>query len=317
MYGAIRLGLIGLGRHGARYAQHLSNGDVPGAVLAAAWRRDASRGAAQCAELSCRFEPDLERLLAADDIDAFCMVVPAGEHCKLACKIAARSKPLLLEKPLATTIEDGRTIVEAFERAGVPLVVAQTLRFDPLTRALKERSAGFGRLTSFGFEQRLENRGLSWEDDPVASGGGVLIQTSIHTVDALRVVTGRDLDVVAATTGRVHYRHNEDIALLHLRAGEILGDLRVSKVGLSRHMRFALYFVDGGLEADYIDRVLYETRGRHRTEVGMPEKPTVPALLEAFVAHVRGERANPVPPRDALESLAVVIRAYRAAQRPS
>jgi predicted dehydrogenase len=314
MYGPIRLGLIGLGRHGARYASHLANGDVPGAVLTAAWRRDAAAGAKQAEGASWRFEADLDLLLAAPDIDAYCLVVPAGEHCKLACKVAERRKPLLLEKPLARTMEEGRTIVEAFERAGAPLVIAQTLRFDPLTRLLAERSSRFGRLTGFGFEQRLENRGLAWEDDPQASGGGVLIQTAIHTIDALRLVTGRELEVVAATTSRVHYRNNEDLALLHLRAGDVVGDLRVSKIGESRHMRFALYFENGGLEADFIERTLYETRGRVRSAEVVPEEPTVPALLRAFVDHVGGRRDNPVPGRDALESLRVALNAYASAE---
>jgi hypothetical protein len=76
-------------------------------------------------------------------------------------------------------------------------------------------------------------------------------------------------------------------------------------------MRFALYFEDAGLEADFIDRALYQTRGRHRSATSIPEEPTVPALLRAFTAHVRGERDNPVPARDALESLRVVLDAYR------
>ncbi len=310
MYGPLRIGLIGLGRHGARYASHLTAGDVPGALLSAAWRRDAREGAEQCRKLSCRFEPDLERLLAAADLDAFCLVVPAGEHRRLACKIAERGKPLLIEKPLARTVPEAVEIIGAFERARTPLVVGQTLRFDPLTRALRERSAQFGRLTGFGFEQRLENRGLAWEDEPKTSGGGVLIQTAIHTVDALRVITGRELELLAATLGRVHYQNNEDVGLLHLRAGDVVGDLRVSKIGRSRHMRFALYFEDGGLEADYIERTLYETHGRDRSAVAVPEVPTVPLLLRAFAAHLRGEIENPVPPRDALESLRVIASAY-------
>ncbi len=314
MYGPLRIGLIGLGRHGARYAQHLSGGDVPGAQLVAAWRRDATVGAKQCEALGCRFEADLERLIAAPDVDALCLVVPAGEHCKIACRIAERRKPLLLEKPLAPTIADACTIIESFERESTQLVIAQTLRFDPLTIALRD-AAKIGRLTGFGFEQRLENRGLVWEDDPAASGGGVLIQTAIHTIDALRVVTGGELQVVAASIARVHYERNEDVALLQLRAGEILGDLRVSKIGRSRHMRFGLYFEDRGVEADYIERILYETRGRDRIATPIPEQATVPALLAAFVAHVRGEAENPVPPRDALESLRVVASAYALAER--
>jgi predicted dehydrogenase len=315
MYGSLRIGLIGLGRHGARYAQHLANREVSGVELVAAWRRDARAGAEQCRTFGCRFEPDLDRLIASPDIDAFCSVVPAGKHCKLACKIAEAGKPLLIEKPLARTVEEADTIIAAFEKAKVALTVAQTLRFDPLTVELRDRSRLFGRLTGFGFEQRLENRGLIWEDDPETSGGGVLIQTAIHTVDALRVVTGRDIEVAGAITRSVHYRKNEDLALVHLFAGDVLGDVRVSKIGRSRHMRFALYFEDGGLEADYIERALYETRGQTRTRTEVPAVPTVAVLLDAFAAHLRGERDNPVPPRDARDSLRAIQIAYASAER--
>lgn len=311
MYEPVRIGLIGLGRHGARYAEHLSRGEVNGAALAAAWRRDEAKGRAQCEAFGCRFESDVDRLIAADDVDALAVVVPVGEHVELACRIAEKQKPLLLEKPMSRTVREGDRICSAFEAAGAGLTIAQTLRFDPLTQALKQEAADMGRLTGFGFEQRLENRGLRWEDDPVASGGGVLIQTAIHTIDALRVVTNRALELVHATTARVHYEHNEDLALLTLSAEGVLGDVRASKIGRSRHMRFALYFEDGGLEADYIDRVLYVTRGRTRTARPVPPAATVPALLSSFVAHVRGEGANPVPARDALESLRVIEDAYR------
>jgi predicted dehydrogenase len=305
---AKRLALIGLGRHGARYAAHVARGDVPGVAIAAAWRRDREEGARQCASFGIRFEPDLDALLELD-VDAFVVVIPAGEHLAVARAIASRNKPLLLEKPMARTVAEGEQIARAFEEAGAPLTIGQTLRFDPLTRALAEGAARFGRLNGFGFEQRLENRGLAWEDDPISSGGGVLIQTAIHTVDALRFVTRRELRVVTATAGSVHYQNNEDLALLHVRAGDALGDVRVSKIGQSRHMRFALFFEDGGLEADYIDRALYETRGRERVAMSVPESPTVPSLLAAFLAHLDGG-PNPVPARDALESLRVIEAAY-------
>ena len=312
------IGLLGLGRHGLRYAGHLARGEIPGARLAAVWRRDRAAGEALAAELGATFEPRAEALAARSDVDAVIAAVPAALHRDLAEAVASAQKPLLLEKPLARTLEEGEAICRAFEAAGQVLMVAHTLRFDPLLPALGARMEALGPVTGFSFEQRLEPRGLPWEDDPAVAGGGVLLQTAIHTVDAVRVLLQPEaLELLHASLGQVGYRRVEDVGLLHLAARgsplaagrDVLGDVRASKIGGSRHMRFAVFLERGGLEADFIDRALIETRGRERTVTPVPELPTLVAAVRAFVAAVRGG-ANPVPGRDALASLAVVRAAY-------
>ncbi len=313
----LRIGLIGVGRHGRRYAKHLTQGDVKRARLSALWRRDSTLGREDEKTFGARFVPRLSDLLHAEDIDALICVVPAGSHLEIGLQVAQAQKPMLLEKPMARTVAEAEQLLKAFEKAQQPLTIAQTLRFDPLTTALKARcqeDRSLGALRGFGFEQRLEQRGLRWEDVPEDSGGGVIIQTGIHTIDALRFVTGGSVHTRNAAVGRVHYQHNEDLALLHLALqtehGELLGDVRVSKIGESRHMRFSLFFDQGGLEADYIERKLYETRGRERTVTEIPEAWTLLGVTQGFVDHVQGRGPNPVPPQDALESLRVVEQAY-------
>lgn len=315
---AIGIGLLGLGKHGIRYARHLAQGEIPGARLAAVWRRDRAQGEAVAAELGTRYHASPEALLADPEVAAVIMAVPAGLHGAMALQVAAAQKPLLLEKPLATELEAGRTIVQAFEEAGVPLCVAQTLRFDPLLAAMAEALATFGPLRGFGFEQRLEPRGLPWEDDPRLAGGGVLFQTAIHTVDALRVVTAAaEVEVLAATTRSVLYQNLEDHALLHLelrggphlRAGPALGDVRVSKIGGSRHHHFALYAEGGGIEADFIDRRLTITLGRQRSSRSVPEQATVVSTTRAFVEALQAGLPMPITGADALENVRILSEA--------
>ncbi len=313
----LRIGLIGVGRHGRRYAKHLTQGDVQGAQLSALWRRNSALGEEDQRSFGARFEPDLRELIHAEDVDALICVVPAGSHLEIGLQVAEAKKPMLLEKPMARTVAEGEQLIAAFAEAQQPLTIAQTLRFDPLTAALKARcqeDPSLGALRGFSFEQRLEQRGLRWEDAPEASGGGVVIQTGIHTIDALRFVTGGSVRTRSAALSRVHYQRNEDLALLHLTLqtdqSELLGDIRVSKIGESRHMRFSLFFDQGGLEADYIERKLYETRGRERSVTEIPEAWTLLGVTQGFVDHVQGRGPNPVPPKDALESLRAVEQAY-------
>lgn len=320
----IRFGLIGLGRHGQRYARHLAAGDVPGATLSHVWTRDADKAARIAAETGARAAPSAQALCAAD-VDAVVIAVPAGLHLELARAAAAHRRPLLVEKPLARTAAEGEAIVEAFRAAGAPLMVAQTLRFDPLLRALREAATTIGPIQSLSFEQRLEPRGLAWEDDPELSGGGVLLQSAIHTVDAVRFVTEpAEARLTHAVRERHHYARNEDLALLQfeLTGGDrlertTLADVRVSKVGHSRHMRFAVHGFDAGLEADFIDRMLYRTEGRTRTARPVPEAPTVVEAARAFAAHVRDEAENPVPGEEGLAALRIVQAAlhWNPAQR--
>lgn len=312
----VRVGLIGLGRHGLRYAHHLVQGDVPGVRLTAFWRRDRPAGEAAATGLRARFEPDLDALIEAPDVDAVVVVVPVHMHRAVAQKVTAAGKAMLIEKPLARTVAEGADICAAAEAAGSPLMVAQTLRFDPLVQALKARAAELGPIRGFAFEQRLEPRGLAWEDDPERAGGGVLIQTGIHTIDALRFVVEADpVEVVHARFARVLNRRTEDHAVVTASAGAgALGTISCSKVGASRHLRFALFHEAAGLEADLLARTLTEVVGRARVVRSIETSATIVGALEAFAALVTDDAApNPVPGRQALASLQVVEAAYRAA----
>lgn len=306
----LRFGLIGAGRHGERYLRHLAAGDVEGATISAFFRRDREKAAALSAATGVQNTRSLAELLARDDVDAVIAALPAGQHLETALAVAVAKKPLLLEKPLAPSVAEGQRIIEAF--AGVELMVAQTLRFDPLLLALREAYLSEGTVRGFAFEQRLEPRNLAWEDHPAISGGGVLLQTAIHTADALRfVLAPAELEVVAAEKGSVEYQHNEDHAALILRTGNALGTLSVSKIGQARTMRFALYLDRCTIEADLIFRTLTIIRGKERTVRELPEKPTVVAAAQAFVNTLRGSQPNPIPGTEALASLKLIEAAYQ------
>lgn len=309
----LRIGLIGAGRHGERYLRHLAQGDAEGAAISRFWRRDAAAGAAQATAHGARFERSLEALIHAPDVDALIAAIPAGAHESIALAVAAAKKPLLLEKPIAPTVAAAERITSAFRNTDdTPLMIAQTLRFDPLLVALRDRALSFGTLRGFTFEQRLEPRGLAWEDDPLTSGGGVLLQTAIHTADALRFVTAaRETKVIGAAIRSVEYRHNEDHATITLELDGALGTIAVSKIGAARTLRFALYFDRGTLEADLIERTLSELRGRQKTTETIPEQPTLIATLRTFIAVVRKERPNPIPGEEATRSLQLIEAAYQ------
>jgi predicted dehydrogenase len=319
LYAMVRLGLIGLGWHGMRYARHIVRGEVSGAELSAIWRRDQHAGRVNAEELGVPFEPDLGKLIESSKVDAVIAVVPTSLNLSVAQAVAKAGKPLLLEKPIARTISEASRICDAFREAKTTLMVAQTLRFDPLVLELRRKLEMLGGLRGFSFEQRIEPRGLAWEDDPVVSGGGVLMQTAIHTLDAIRFITSSDrIRVLGAETARMQYERNEDHAITLLEIGmpggaRVIGQVAASKIGRSRHVRFNLYLEQVGLTADLVRRRLIETRDREETITGFPDAPTVALAATAFIRTLRGEAPNPVSGEDAMRSLALVEAAYARA----
>lgn len=310
------MGLVGLGIHGSRYGAHLSRGEPPGTELAAVWTRDPEKRSRAAERWQVTASPSPEALVEA--VDAVIVAVPVGLHLGLVEQIFARGRALLLEKPMAMSSGEARRMITL--AGSNPFTIAQTLRFDPLLLELQKaaRRPEFGRLVGFAFEQRLEPRDVEWEDDPARSGGGVLMQTGIHGLDALRFVTGAERVEVDGYRGRrIAYENGEDDARVDLvlgggaaASGEARGWIVTSKLGCSRHHRFQLFFERGGLEADFIDRRLYSTVGRDRAALEVPAAPTLVHTLDAFARFLRKEIPNPVPPEEGLEAVRLVEAAY-------
>lgn len=129
------IGLIGTRRYGSRYVAHVLT-DLPQLWLAAISRRS-SEGAVQARRLGVRHHAHWEDLVRDLEVEAVIVVLTLRMHEPIAEICAAERKPLLLEKPLAVDGTTGARIVELFREAGVPLNVAQTLRYNTTIRSLK------------------------------------------------------------------------------------------------------------------------------------------------------------------------------------
>jgi predicted dehydrogenase len=127
------------------------------------------------------------RLLA--DVDA---VVVCSETCvtgRLWKRAARAGKHVLCEKPLATTPDDARAMVAACDKAGVQLMTAFPCRFSPAFEQLAEavRRGDIGNVLAV----RGTNRGRcpgGWFTDPALSGGGAVMDHTVHVTDLLRAL---------------------------------------------------------------------------------------------------------------------------------
>jgi len=314
---ALGIGIIGIGKHGLRYVHHLTE-EVDDARLVAVSRRDRDEGVAVARAHGCAFHDDWRALVKDPAVDAVVVVVPPTLNAPIAEAVCAAGKPLLLEKPLAPTVEAGRRIAEAVKASGVRAMVAQTLRYDATVAAVRAELPGIAPVHALMLSQRFEPSPLAWLDRSAESGGGVLLHTGVHSIDLLRVLTGREVTSVACTTTRVTATETEDnfVMLARFDAPELLGQVSGSRGAGGRVGTIEVAGAGGTIVADHVQGTASLIRGRTSTPLRVePAVPTVREVLRAFVSSVRTGGAVPVPVEEGLRAVAIVEAGYRSASR--
>jgi predicted dehydrogenase len=311
---AIRFGLIGLGNHGLRYARHLARNDVRGASLAVVCRRDRMQGEAAARELGVPFADDYRRVLSDRSLDAVAIVVPCHLHQELVPEALEAGKAVLVEKPLAPDAEGARRIQEAVSRASRPAMVAQTLRFNAVIQAIRERSGDLGAIRFLALSQRFEPARRGWLDE--SASGGILRNTGVHSFDLIRHLSGLEVEEVSCFQTRQPGRRMEDSfgAVLRLEEG-VLATVDNARTTASRSGRIDLVCERGQLTGDHVHHRLAEIRGTTLRELDLPGPvPTVRACLEAFTAAVRGEGPVPIPVSEGTQAMVIVDACRESAE---
>jgi phthalate 4,5-cis-dihydrodiol dehydrogenase len=199
----LRIGVAGLGRAFSVMVPTFA-ADPRVALVAAADPRDEARRRF-AAEFAARTYVKVEDLCADPAVEVVYVATPHQLHAAHAVLAAANGKHLLIEKPLALTLEDCDAIIAAARRAGVYLVVGHSHSFDaPIlrVRALVD-SGAFGpvrMITAINYTDYL-HRPRRPEELDTAQGGGAVFNQAAHQVDIVRLVGGGRVTSVRALTG--------------------------------------------------------------------------------------------------------------------
>src|ERR1700722_4144306 len=137
--GALRVGVIGRGVMGSNHARVLAA--LPDITLVGVVDPLAAHRTRATDMTGCRTFAGLDELIA-EGIDAVTIAAPTHLHHEIALACVAHDVHILVEKPIASTVEEGREIVTAAERAGVTLMVGHVERFNPAGAANKQEISG-------------------------------------------------------------------------------------------------------------------------------------------------------------------------------
>src|SRR3982074_283024 len=211
--GLLRVGVVGVGVMGSNHARVFA--DIPGVKLVGIADPDRKQRDFVAGALGCGAFSDVEALLAegveawvAEGVEAVTIAAPTHLHQELALACIGRGVHVLVEKPIAPSVEEGRTIIAAARSAGVALMVGHVERFNPTVEAIKDAirdedilSIAITRVGPF---------------PPRMSNVGVVIDLAVHDIALIRWFTAPDIVEVQPQLSNA-IAEREDIALLQFR----------------------------------------------------------------------------------------------------
>lgn len=312
----IGIGLIGLGRHGIRYARHLLC-DVPDACLVAVCRRNPALGIGfpVDVEIPCYGEP--RELIHDPRVEALVVVTPPRFNRGICLEAVEARKPMLIEKPLAPTGQAALDMVEAASKAQVSLMTAHTLRFDPATIALKTQLVDLGRKQYLSMTIRLEHRPQTTPHAGEDGSRGVLLEVGIHLLDMVRYLTDEDVVSVSARMDRPAAAAPETRAAVQLWTTSGMPCLiDVARVAVGRVSRAEWMASGGQLHVDWAHHTLTRltaAEGAQTTTVS--SQPTIVSTLRAYLDALRSGQPLPVTGTDGLKAVQIADACYRSAER--
>ncbi len=308
----VRVGVIGVGHLGQHHARLYAT--LPGCHLVAVADTNAGRAAEIGGRNGVEGVDDWRCL--AGRVDAVSVAVPTEAHCEVGCFYLEAGVAVLVEKPIAPTLEEADRLMAAARRTRVLLGVGHTERFNPAAAALAERT----RDPQFIEAHRLGSfTARSLDID-------VVLDLMVHDIDgALHLVGGpvRSIDAVgvSALTPRVDIAN----ARLVFESG-CVANLTASRISAARTRKIRVFQHDSYLSCDTAEMSLQHFRLEHtragptiaKATVEIRREEPLERELAAFVAAVRGEGSYPVTGeagRAALEVALIVMRKIEESRR--
>ncbi len=189
--------------------------------------------AAVAAQAGVPLFSSLGELLASDRPDGVVLATPNPLHVPQALQCIAAGLPVLLEKPVATTVAEGQTLVNAAERSGVPVLIGHHRAHSPIMAKARQvvQSGQLGRLVSVMGSATFFKPDAYFESSPWRreAGGGPILINLIHEVHNLRMLCGEIVAVQAFGSNAIRGFAVEDTVAINLRfASGALGSFMLS-----------------------------------------------------------------------------------------
>lgn len=288
----------------------------------------------------CRVATDYAAALADPAVVAVDICLPHDLHARVAVAATRAGKHVLVEKPLAATLEEADQMIAAADDAGVTLMVAENVWFEPLyrqIRALLDDGAigepALVQITRRAYLRESFLRNRRWFLDATAAAGGIMMSGGIHDFEMLRLLVG-EVESVYALRARQRFQEMEgddtSVALVRCRSGvtaTLVESFIMKELVTASGPEVHTLRVDGDLGSLTVRRAgdavktirLFSEREDYRLagalaahEIAVPEADTFAEEIGHFLECIRTGQEPITSGRTQRRPLAAVLAAYRS-----
>ena len=319
----VRIGVVGAGALGFHHTRSLRG--VPGAQLVGFHDASRERSGKVSAELGVNAFDSLEALL--DEVEAVSIAVPTPVHYAVAAPALERGLHVLIEKPIATTLEEADALLAIAKRTGAVVQTGHVERFNRAVRAA---------LPYVDAPRFIESDRLA-PFNPRGSDVAVVLDLMIHDIDLVRTFVGCHIADVSAV-GVPVLTPFVDIANARLSfAAGAVANITASRVSRERMRKLRIFQQSGYLSLDLaagtgefyrlrrdvdLGALVRDAQGAQALETFVervvleaPEGEPLRLELEAFVQGVMGDGPIQVTGEDGREALAAALTIVRDIER--
>jgi len=319
----MKVGVIGLGNMGWHHARIYS--ELAESQLVSVSDLDEALCLKAQSKYQAKYYLSYQEMLKKENLDAVSIVVPTSLHKSVALDCIAAGVPMLIEKPIAGTLADGKAIIEAAEAKKIPVSVGHIERFNPAVQKLKELLVmnKLDRVTSI-----LARRVGIYP--PQIKDANVIVDIAVHDIDICNYLLGRLPQSIHAKAGRALNSERADFASLFLDYDGTETFIQVNWITPVKIRELNVTGINGYAELNYLTQKLklyesnyertFDSFGDFVVKFGTPNiqevnvQPAEPLKLElqAFLNSLKKGKKMPITAHDGLMALDIALKAIES-----
>jgi len=300
----MKVGVVGLGWMGRVHLRVYH--ESPGVEVVGVMDVDPEKLGQVSEQFQVPVHQELDELLKKP-LNAVSVCVPTAQHLDVGLKVIEQGVPLLIEKPLASTVKEGRALLDAAKDKGLPLMVGHIERFNPAVVRIKELLKDDEPISI-----QIERVGPY---PPRIQDVGVIRDLGSHDIDLIRFITGSKYKKIFAVTSQTIGKHEDTALITAQMENGVLGQIITNWVTPYKSRNIHVATKTRYIQADLITQQVkeYSNFVRYDASYSVREWPSVykePVREELgqFLSAVKNKTPVPITGEDGLYVLETIER---------
>jgi len=242
----VNIAVIGVGNMGYHHCRVYS--ELPGATLVACSDVDESKLEIARNKFKCKTYTDFKEMLSSEKLDGVSIVAPTSRHFEVALETIKNGIPFLVEKPIASTMEEAEELSQRAGEKDIPFLIGHIERFNPAVLKLKEMidSGELGEIITV----HAKRVGLY---PPQIQDSNIIVDVSIHDIEILNFLLDATPDDIYVNAGTVNGSKEDYVGILANYSGKT-GIIQSNWITPIKIRKLYVTATKAYVEVDYINQ---------------------------------------------------------------